>query len=511
MTIAGTSAPASSAAETRSSVWTSRLFWVAVLVLYLVAHIALRLWETPNVAKNDVQEAISAQGWAWGYHPRNPPLHTWLLMSSYSVFGVGLMAHAVLRYVLLGTVYVFAFLSGRRLLSSDAMAAGAALAFTLLAPFAWTVHTALTHTLLLAAVNLATLWAALRLTEKRRTFDYALFGAVIAIGFLAKYSFILFLAPLLIAMLCVGDLRRALGDWRMLLTLGVALALFAPHGIWMLEARFDFVQFLADKQQSERTQPYLVDVASGLGNVAVAALTFLVPLILIAPILFRAAFKAKASAAPPWARATALMLAFGLGLLVLDVFVMKATQFEMRYMMCALLVAPLVLFQWLDRRGQHNTRGLVIVVGLIAVGVFAALAGRAVLSQQSCNRCWEEMPIAEVVQHLRADGFTAGTIISDHYNVAGNMRLAFPHARVFAANYDVPQPVLAGPGQCLMIWNARNSGDALPDNLRAYLTATGRPLPDQPSYIEAPIRRSGRMDRFAYWVAPNADANCRPR
>ena len=44
--------------------------------------------------ENVVQEALAAQGWAWGYHPRNPPLHTWLLMASYSVFGVGLIGFA---------------------------------------------------------------------------------------------------------------------------------------------------------------------------------------------------------------------------------------------------------------------------------------------------------------------------------------------------------------------------------------------------------------------------------
>ena len=49
-------------------------FWV-ILALYLVAHVLLRLWETPNIGKNEVQEAVAAQAWAWGYQPRNPPLH----------------------------------------------------------------------------------------------------------------------------------------------------------------------------------------------------------------------------------------------------------------------------------------------------------------------------------------------------------------------------------------------------------------------------------------------------
>jgi 4-amino-4-deoxy-L-arabinose transferase-like glycosyltransferase len=518
MTVISSEVRAPRAASAATSWIASPWFFWAALALYLVLHVALRLWETPNIAKNDVQEALAAQGWAWGYHPRNPPLHTWLLMASYSVFGVGLLAHVVLRYLLLGGVYLFGYLSGRRLLSTYALAVVGAISLTLLTPFTWTVHTALTHTLLLAVVILATLWSAMRLTAQRGWGDYILFGVLIGLGFLAKYSYPLFLIPLLAAMLCQTEFRRVLGSPKSLATLGAALAVFAPHGLWMLGARFDFIQFLTDKQHSEAPHPYLIDVASGLGNVAAGALTFLAPLILLAVIFLRKLVRTQPAEISPWARTLGLAAVFGVGLLVLDVFVLRATQFEERYFMCAMLVTPLALFAWVDRRAPELGRntlarfaGATFVITLI---VAAGLTGKALFYNQSCGRCWEEMAVPSLVHQIRtASGFHGGTIIADHYNVAGNMSVAFPDARVIAANYVVEEPRQDAAGQCLLVWNARNAGDALPPTLADYLAQNHlRPPAGEPTYVDAPLLRSAhRMDRFAYWLLPNADGNCEPR
>jgi len=498
-----------SLAETLSS---RRFFWVA-LVLYLAAHIFLRLWETPNIGKNDVQEALAAQGWAWGYHPRNPPLHTWLLMSSYAVFGVRLMAHVVLKYVLLGVTLGFGYLVSRRLLSNQLCALTAALSLTLLAPFAWTVHTALTHTLLLAAVNLATLWAAMRLSAGRRTRDYAIFGLVIALGFLAKYSYVLFLLPLIAAMLSQPGFRRVLADRRIFLTLAIALLVFAPHGFWMLEARFDFVQFLSEKQRSNQPQPYLLDVVHGLGGLSYQALVFVAPLMLtFLPAFGRNLRSPTTTPTTLWAETIGRTIVFSVGLLVLDIIVLRAVNFELRYMMCALLLLPLAAFCWLDRRAPSQKSLTTFVLAALAIGaiVFVALPARAMLSQRTCNRCWEEMAAPELARQIRHAGFVEGTIVADHYNVAGNMRLAFPSARIIAANYPVDTPLFAGDGRCLIVWNARVSGDALPASIGAYLSARGVRPRGEPTYVVAPLRRSERMDRFGFWLLDNADARCRP-
>jgi 4-amino-4-deoxy-L-arabinose transferase-like glycosyltransferase len=388
----------------------------------------------------------------------------------------------------------------------------------LLTPFAWTVHTALTHTLLLAVLIFATLWAAIRLTTRRRWIDYILFGAMIGLGFLAKYSYPLFLAPLIAAMLCQAEFRRILLNARSLATLATACLVFLPHGLWMLSARFDFIEFLAEKQRSDAPHAYLIDVALGFGNVVLGAVSFLAPLILLAVIFLRGASPNAWGNMSPWARALSLAPIFGIGLLTLDVLVLGATQFEERYFMCALLVAPLALFAWLDRPTPATASrtwamfGAAIVV--VALLVFAGLTGRALFYNQSCSRCWEEMAVPELVYQVRsASGFQRGSIIADHYNLAGNMSVAFPDSRVTAANYVVEQPREDAEGQCLLVWNARNAGDPVPSSVADYLEQRHLRLPaGRPTYVDAPLLRSAhRMDRFAYWLLPNADGNCDPR
>jgi len=491
----------------------SALSFALIVAGYLALHVLLRLWETPLIAKNDVQEAVAAQMWAWGYHPRNPPLHTWLLMGSYALFGTNLVAHVMLKYSLLGGVYAFAYLCARRVLSTPHLALVAALSMTLLGPLAWTVHTALTHTLLLAVMVLATLWAAMRMTARRRTGDYVLFGVMIGLGLLAKYSFLLFLVPLLAAMITQRDLRSALADARIFLALGAVALVIAPHAIWMFDQRYDFIQFLTQKQHGEDSQSYLSGAVVGIGAVIGGALTFLVPFMLIVPVIFRQLVKASAAPRSAWQKALVAICVIGIGLLVLDVLVLRATQFELRYFTCALLFAPLAVFQWIDRRSPSpgQLRALCIAIFVVSLIGFGGLAARAQFAHRSCNRCWEEMPVARLTNALHSAGFTQGTIIADHYNLAGNMRLAFPQSRTIAANYEVKLAPYPDAGSCVLVWNARNAGDAVPSAITRYVQQIGAgAVRDQPHYVEALLNRSSdRMDRFGYLILSDADANCR--
>src|SRR5258706_3615169 len=208
-------------------------FWTA-LAVYLLVHVALRWWASPNIGTDEVEQALFAQAWDWGYNPRQPPLFTWLLLSAYALVGPSLLAHLLVKYVALAAMYAAAYRCARRLIVEPALAALATMALVLIYGFGWGVHTGVTHTLTMAALIFATLLALLRLVERRRALDYLLFGVATGVGLLTKYSFGLFVAPLLIAALLVGETRAALRDRRMLLALGAAALIFLPHGIWML-------------------------------------------------------------------------------------------------------------------------------------------------------------------------------------------------------------------------------------------------------------------------------------
>ncbi|MEJ0068754.1 MAG: hypothetical protein WDO24_08550 [Pseudomonadota bacterium] len=86
-------------------------FWI-LLAAYLVVHAVLRLWASPNIGTDEVEQALFAQTWAWGYNPRQPPLFTWLLLGAYRIFGPDVAAHVMLKYAALGIMYGCAYRCG---------------------------------------------------------------------------------------------------------------------------------------------------------------------------------------------------------------------------------------------------------------------------------------------------------------------------------------------------------------------------------------------------------------
>src|SRR5262249_21233364 len=128
-------------------------------------------------------------------------------------------------------------------------------------------------------------------------------------------------------------------------------------------------------------------------------------------------------------------------------------------------------------------------------------------------RCWLHMPLPGFADAIRQGGFERGTIVTAEEHVGGNLRLAFPGARVLTPAYPTLDPPPVGSGACLLAWHARLMGDAVPPSLAAFvagrfkLSVTGTPVA-----LDLPmLRRAGRSDRFAYLIVANADGDCRPR
>jgi hypothetical protein len=493
-------------------------FWT-VLGAYLLVHFLLRWWASPNIGTDEVEQALFAQAWDWGYNPRQPPLFTWLLLGAYALVGPSLLAHLLVKYVTLAAMYAGAYRCARRLIAEPALAALATMALALIYGFGWGVHTGVTHSLTLAALIFASLLALLRLVERRRALDYLLFGVATGVGLLTKYSFGLFVAPLLIAALLVADTRAALRDRRMALALGVAALIFLPHGIWMLTSGSPYGATLAELGAIGARPSWAENVAAGLASLAKAAALFLAPWWVIALAVFWPQWRRRGDPANAWGRVLALTLAIAVALLALTVLIGQVTYFKDRRMHAVLLVVPLLAFMALDRRplDWRRLRWLGAVIGGVVAIALLALVGQALFEPYSCRRCWLHMPLPAFEQAIRAAGFSHGTIVTAEEHVGGNLRLAFPDARVLTPAYPTLDPPLrregGGPGsQCVLAWHARLMGDAVPPPLAAFVGGRFKLAPaGTPVALDLPmLRRAGRTDRFAYLIVANADGACRP-
>jgi hypothetical protein len=174
----------------------------------------------------------------------------------------------------------------------------------------------------------------------------------------------------------------------------------------------------------------------------------------------------------------------------------------------------------LDRRALdlRRLRWFGAMIGGVVAVAFLALLGQALFEPYSCRRCWLHMPLPAFEQAIRDGGFSHGTVVAAEEHVGGNLRLAFPAARVLTPAYPTLDPPARGPardpdGACLLAWHARLMGDAVPPQLAAFVGGRFKLEPaGTPVALDLPmLRRAGRIDRFAYLIVANADGDCAPR
>ena len=481
------------------------------LWIYVLAFAVLRLAGSPLIGTDDVQQALAAQSWAWGYEPRNPPLYTWLLMSAYSMFGVTQVAHVFIKYALILAEFIFAYLCGRRLFRTAGYAELSALSLMLVHLVGISSHVVFTHTVALGAALFMTWWALLRVLQERRSIDYALLGLACALGLLSKYNFILEIVPVFAVGLALRETRGAVLNWRMAITLAVGALVIAPHALWLIEARYNFTEYLNKSAGVGAHAGYFVSVGSGLIDLVVTLLVELLPFWLLSVLVFRPSLAQRLGAVRAEHQLLLWSMLLDLALVLIFLFAAGATDVKSRYLAPLILQVPLALFVWLEAH-PATTRQLNIFAGAIAATVvltYGGLIWQSFFYHEHCKRCWREMPVVQLAQQMREAGFTGGTIIANEWHLGGNLRLQFPDAAVLVPGFAETSAPRAR-GQCILTWDARLDGDAPPLNMVAMAQERlGIEPAGGPAYVHAPLLRSHhRLDSLAYWIVPNGDGNC---
>lgn len=485
-----------------------------ILAIYIVASALMRLWISPVLGTDEIEQALIANDWRLGYNPRQPPLYTWLLLSGYAVFGRTLLAHVVVKYIVLAAMFIASYFAGRRLLKSPAHAALATYALVLFYNIGWGAHVGYTHSLLLSVFIFLAPWSLSRAFESRRLLDYAIFGVVVGLGFLTKFSYAVFLAPLLIGCSCVAPLRRGLLNWRMLIALAIAVAILIVPVNWMIHAPYHYARALQQVAGVAENASYLANVGAGLLSLVSGPVTFLAPFWLVA-LLFWRTLRAPGEGEAPWGRALWIGLGVTLAALAALVFVVQVTDFKPRYLHAVLLTTPLLLFIWLERRPPNPgaERWFASMAAAFALAVFAGLATQALVEPRDCRNCWLQMPVPALAAELQRQGLGEGTILAENAHIGGNLRLFLPHARVYSPDYPMAEAEPTGRGQCVLVWSSRMRGQAPPGPLTGFLTDRfGGAFNNGPiAYVSEPLLRGGgRMDSFGVVRVTDRNSDCLP-
>lgn len=427
----------------RRPVWHSPLFW---LVLWAVAGFVGRVLISRAVMWDQAEQLIWTQDLAWGYGPQ-PPLYTWLQWGVNQWLGPTALSLALVKFSLMLLTFGFMALAARQLMPAPT-AWLAALGLWWLPGFEWQVLRDLTHTVLLTCLVTASWWLLLRQVRRPTPGGFALLGLAMGLGMLSKYSYLLVACAMLGAALSLPVPRRALlsGGWWLAPLIG--LLVVAPHGLWVLTHWQEASTATLHKMHDGDPAVGLPRIWLGLWDMLRFSLLAVLPWALMSVWAF--GWRAWRSASPPpaaadvaapdwaaplWRRYFALLFAA----LTAMVLLARVVNFEGRWLHPLLCVAPIAAFTlrpWLGRvaRGvRRSARAVLVMAVLLSAVVLLDCWVDARLRSSSDRFNWNLDGIAAA---LRAGGYDGrAPMIANHHVSAGNLRIAFPQARVVVCDY----------------------------------------------------------------------------
>jgi hypothetical protein len=464
--------PGYASCHARAIDWRAGL-WAVISagLLYGLLHAVLRLSLSTNLPQDDVTANILAQTLELGYLPRQPPLYEWLLWSVQRFTGPTLPSFLLIKYTLLTATFGFLYLIGLRVFSERRWAVLAALSPLLIYQIGWNLHEGVTHTMAMVCALTASFWAFIRVAERGRTGDYVLFGILIGLGLISKWSFAAFLIALSASAMLQPRLRHALFDPFILISVATAIAVASPAIYWVVAGKQDLASVYGHAVAPMAAENRLKATLIGLKLSLFAPLAFLFPLDAILVVLFprvvpqiitsvRGAFIPQPDSVVSVERLILHMTIAGVIILILGALLTGATHYLERYMHPFFLLTPIWLVAMVERIGPSSLRPRVFA-GVLLAATATVLPLRLYddlhAMGQHCQKCRVAIPYDGLAQVLSTRGFQQGTIIAQSRHDAGNLRRYFPLSRISCLEAPRYAPPLSGAatGQVAIVLNPK--------------------------------------------------------
>lgn len=477
-----------------------RTWLAALVVIYLVGFSIVRLFLFNYLEHDEAEELFRSQTLSWGYTAQ-PPLYAWLLWGVTQLLGVGVLSLTLLKTFLLACLYLLLDRVTHRVIVDPRLARLATVSPLLIPLFAWEMPR-MAVSLLLCVATLGTLLSLMRIRDAGKARDFILLGVWLAAGMLAKYNFILFAAPLLLASLLIAESRRHFLSWRLGLTLLVGSILVAPHAVWVAENFSEIVDRIAIRSGITGSN---LSLLAGIKSLSFAFLLNVAAMLLVAGVCFHRMFpRLQQALANDQARLVGLFLVGAMGAMVLLVIAGGVRNFRVYWIAPILLLTPVWILSRLD--GMKPT-----TVQLQRYSAIAALGAFSAVLIQVLTLCFDyeggkfqtrDFLFAEEVKQVQSLDFAKGQIIASDPIIAGYHRLYFPDSAVHCLSHP-SAPTREGfeNGPWLIVWNA-TSIDGFPEVMSRYLESRFELKVSsavKPTVVEVPARSyRSSMTRLGY-------------
>ena len=457
--------------------------FLLLLGAYFSLHIILRVLISDSLDYDEAEQALLGQ-WLLPGYTEQPPLYSWIQYSLFYLFGRNVFAVSILKNGLLFLTYVFVFFSSREILKDTRAAILATCSLLLIPQIAWESQRDMTHTTLVVCAAAATLWRALRLVKQQNLINYSLFGLTLAIGFLGKANFALFVATLLLTLSTFAEGRKVLFSPKIVLSIMIMAVLTGSYFLWMFNNP-DIVFSTTGKFKRGIENYQLKGIISLFSN----GLLFLTPMWLIFLLVFPKGFGRNQNQEMSFHHTFIKRYILTLFIILLAVvLVFKVSYVKDRWLQPLLFAAPIFFFSRLDAlRISQKQFGLFLrIISVTAIAVYIAFTVRVVGASYTHHFCRMNYPFTAFAGDLRQTGFSDGLIISDNRFLAGNMRLKFPGSTALIPGYKFESRTnQQGFSTAAVVWKADRS-PAMPEELISFLIQTYNIVPaDYPvSYFQ---------------------------
>lgn len=420
----------------------------------------------PAAPTDDAEQLLFSQVFRWGYDGVNPPLYTWLLIAIQKIFGTENWTASMVKFFFYWLIFLFLYVLGRRAIEDEFLAILAALSPLWLYYVAWDAVLSYSHSVLATSLVLAALIVLLGLQDKNGLLSYVLFGFVVGLGVLSKYTFVLAAFAMLFAGLIYRPFRRHVLHPNMFIALIVSGLVITPHVLWLLD-QSDLIGSAVSSKFEIRPadSSFLGRRLKGVTSTFTSLIGFVSPLWLILLLVFwrplcnRLKIRNDIS---PTGMILAIYIITIITLIGVLVLVSGSTKIRAHYML-VLIPLPVVFFAWLKPALGTCRRPQVYAVTLLSMVILlvGSMGAKYVSEPMRCKRCQLLVPYKEIGQKIRDAGFNNGTIFAYYFphDLAGNLRSVFPNTRIISTKFPaISRPLSKNPGQCLIIWMPPPSG-----------------------------------------------------
>jgi hypothetical protein len=333
--------------------------------------------------------------------------------------------------------------------------------------------------------------AVTRILTWRRYRDWVYLGIAMGVGLLTHHLFIVFPIALIVAVIVSPFFRDAMNWGRLGIALLVAGLIYAPYAVWVSTHIASLTDALREYAASwEIDNAWFERAGNAAAQLGRALLEFSLPLSMFwmflfwtlwLPVIYPLFQRRNTDEEPHEAAWRQLFMRSTLFTLIAYLISVPfgVQAYKAHWMMPVLFTLPVWLFLHVKRGGEFPVAIRAFGAVVIAFALLVA-GGRFVEWQMEIAMCREGgcrpyTPVQSWAQELKNAGFTEGTIVGADKHLTGNLRGAFPRARVIDASIPpeaYPQPKTNGA--CLVVWRDTEFNEArnmaiMPRELVTYL------------------------------------------